>query len=172
VYFSFSVIFSFLAIFQHLQCAFLIFHGFDVSRHIPGKTVFVSYFPRFSVFSPYAMSYNVHFSFFMFFSVSRHISCPTVCVSHFLLFSVFSILQVLECVFIIFHYFQFSLHTPGPTCSFIIFQVFTVVFVIFHVLQSVFHILNDIYFVAIFQVLQCSFLVSHLFQFFTQYSWS
>ena len=70
VCFSFSMICSFLAIIQALQCSFLIVHvfkcfspysssnGFCVSfstffqfsRHIPGETVFVSHFPRFSVF--------------------------------------------------------------------------------------------------------------------------
>ena len=70
VCFSFSMICSFLDIIQALQCSFLIVHvfkcfspysssnGFCVSfstffqfsRHIPGETVFVSHFPRFSVF--------------------------------------------------------------------------------------------------------------------------
>jgi len=55
--FSFSMIFSFLAITQVLQCAFPFFHVFECfSCHIPGQTVFVSHFPRFSVFLPYSMS--------------------------------------------------------------------------------------------------------------------
>ena len=69
VCFSFSMIFRFLVILQVLHCAFhnpgflsfsrhipqkqslcLIFHVFQVSRHIPGPTVCISYFSRFSVF--------------------------------------------------------------------------------------------------------------------------
>jgi hypothetical protein len=69
---------------------------FSVSCHIPGPTVFVYHSPHFSVFSPYSSSYNVHFSFST--------------------FSVFvTILQVLQCMCLIFHVFQFSLHIPGPT---------------------------------------------------------
>jgi hypothetical protein len=41
----------------------------SVSRHIPGQTVFVSHFPRFTILSPY--------------------SSPTVCISYFSSFSVF-----------------------------------------------------------------------------------
>ena len=68
---SFSTFFFFLTIIQLLQCVFLIIHVFNCflaysssysvsfflhvfhfSYHNPDKTVFVSYFPRFSVFSP------------------------------------------------------------------------------------------------------------------------
>jgi hypothetical protein len=59
----FQVFECFLAIFQVKQCLCLIFHVFQFSRHIPGPTVY--------------------FSFFKFFSVSSHVSCSTVCVSHF-----------------------------------------------------------------------------------------
>ena len=89
MYFSFSVIFSFLAIFQVLQCAFsffkffsdfifqvvkwmfLIFHDFLLSCHIPRPKVDIS-------------------KFFTFFTFLRHISHPKVCISHFRWFSVFS----------------------------------------------------------------------------------
>ena len=109
-YSRFSV---FLAICQVLRYAFLIIHAFQCfspySRsysvcfsfsmffsgffffcHIPGPTVSVSLFPRFSVLSLYSRSYVVHFSFSTFFIVSGYIPCPTVCLSHFLRFSVFS----------------------------------------------------------------------------------
>jgi len=56
----FSVIFIFLAIFQVLQCAFLIFHVFQRFRHFSIQ-VDVSHFPSFSVFLPYSMSYSGHF---------------------------------------------------------------------------------------------------------------
>jgi hypothetical protein len=43
----------FLAVFQVLQCTFLIFHFFQCFFcHIPGPKVCVSHFPCFSVFSP------------------------------------------------------------------------------------------------------------------------
>ena len=80
---SFSMIFSFLAIFQVLQCAFLFFtffsdfvifqvvqwmfliiHDFQFSCHIPCPTVDI-----------YKLS--------NFFSFPRHISRPKVCISHF-----------------------------------------------------------------------------------------
>jgi len=97
----------------------------------------VSHFPRFSVFLPYSMSYNVLLSFFMFFSslaiiqvycvyfsffmslsVSSHIQGPTVCVSHFARFSVFlAIFQVLQCEFFFFLDGQFW-HCAPPGCFF------------------------------------------------------
>jgi hypothetical protein len=40
-----------LATFQVLQCALLLFAIFSVSRYFVGHTVFLSHFPRFSVFS-------------------------------------------------------------------------------------------------------------------------
>ena len=176
---SFSTFFSFLAIFLVLQCAFLILHIFQFSRHIAGPTIIVSLLPRFSVIPPYSRSYNVcvshiprffilmaiirvlqcvflffhvfhcfstysrsyslYLSFCKFFNVSSDIPGQTVFVSHFLPFSVFlpysrsysvhftfstffsflAIFQVLQCVFLIFHDFQFSRHSPGPTVLFI-----------------------------------------------------
>jgi len=79
----------------------------------------------------------VHFSFSTFFSVSRYISCLTMCLFHFPCFSVFltysrfysvyfsfftflmfpAIFHVLECMFLFFHDFQVSIHTPGHTVS-------------------------------------------------------
>jgi hypothetical protein len=101
---SFSVI---LAIFLVLPCEFLILLVCQFYRHFPGHTVFVSHFPRLSVFSPqsrpygvyffifhvfqyflpYFRFYNVHFSFFMIFSVSHHIQGHTNFLSHFPRFS-------------------------------------------------------------------------------------
>ena len=75
-YFShFSV---FLAIFLVLTFVCLIFHVFQCfSSYSKTKCIFVS-FPRFSVFWPYSMSFNLHFSFSTVFSVSRLISRPTM----------------------------------------------------------------------------------------------
>ena len=94
-YWSYSVYFSY-------------FTFFTVSRHIPGPTMCVSLFARFSVFltifhvlpceflfsslsvfSPYSRCYSEQFSFFTFYSVSRHIPGHTVFVSHFPRISVF-----------------------------------------------------------------------------------
>jgi ABC-type dipeptide/oligopeptide/nickel transport system permease component len=123
------MIFSFLALFHVLQRTFLIFQLFHFS--LPYFTFYSVGF-SFSTFSdilPYSRSYSVHSSFFRFLKISRHISLPKDCYSHFLWFSVFStysrsysvhfsffsffndfvIFQVLKCVFLIFHDFQFSL---------------------------------------------------------------
>ena len=135
MYFWFSVIFSFLAIFQVLQCAFLIFHVFQWFRHFASSQVDVSHFPWFSVFLPYSMSYSGHFSFSTFFSFSRHssrpkgfishdphfqlswpIAGPTVCISHFSCFSIFVVIfHYLTSVSLIFREFQFFCHIPCPT---------------------------------------------------------
>ena len=86
--FSFSMIFSFLAIFHVLQwtflyfppfsvflaifhflkCVFLIFRDFHFSRHIPGPTVCISHFSRFPVISSFFKSSGGCFSFSMIFS--------------------------------------------------------------------------------------------------------
>ena len=85
VCFSFSMIFSFLAIFQVLHCAFLFFHVFQCVFffYISGPTVCLSHFPRIIVFWPYSSSYSEHFSFSSFLSVSRYIPDHRVFVSLF-----------------------------------------------------------------------------------------
>ena len=55
-FFSFSMIFSFLAIFHVLKCVFLIFRDFQFSRHIPGPSVCISHFSRFLVISSFFKS--------------------------------------------------------------------------------------------------------------------
>jgi hypothetical protein len=50
---NFSTFSVFLAIFHLLKCVFLIFHDFQFSRHIPGPTVCISHFSRFSVISSF-----------------------------------------------------------------------------------------------------------------------
>ncbi|KRX48107.1 hypothetical protein T09_3909, partial [Trichinella sp. T9] len=113
------------------------------SHHIPGLTVLKCAFPIFHVFqcsSPYFMShsfsshnpgptflnsYSEHFSFTTIFSVSHHIPGPTVCISHFPVF--LAIFQVIQCLCLIFHVFQFSRHNPGPIfleCVLLILPVF------------------------------------------------
>ena len=87
VHISFSKFFSFLAIFQVLQCPFLIFHGFQFTCHISGLTVCISHIPYFSVFL----------------AIFQALQCA------FLLFKIFSFLAifwVLECTFLILQVFQ------------------------------------------------------------------
>ena len=128
---------------------FSFFTFFSVSSHILGPTVCVSHFERFSLFlaifqvlpseflifllckcfffSPYSRSYSVFDSFFMFLSF-------------------LPIIQVLQCVCLIFHVFQFSRHDPGPTVC-------------------ISHVSRFSVFLAIFQVKQCLCLIFHFFQF-------
>ena len=113
----------------------------SVSRHIPGQTVFVSHFPRFSVFSPYSRSNSVFVSFFTFFSF-------------------LAIFHVLECEFLIFHVFQFSRHNPGSIVCISHFSRFSSVSS--HILGPtvcVSHFERFSLFLAIFQVLPSEFLI-------------
>ena len=108
MYFSFSVIFSFLAIFQVLQCAFLVFHVFQWFRHFSSPQVDVSQIPWFSVFC--------------------HIPRPPVDISKFsTFFSFLTIFHVLKSVFLIFLDFQFSRHIPGPSVCISHFSRFLVI---------------------------------------------
>ena len=122
--FSFSLYVRFLAIFQFLQCAFLIYTFFSVSRHTPGHTVCVSHFTHFSVFSQQSSSNS--------FCLILHV---------FLL--LLTIFQDLHCVFLILHFFQCFLpyfmywHMSFSFSSFVtfltIFQVLQGAFLIFHI---------------------------------------
>ena len=107
------------------------------SLYIPGQTVFVSKFVRFSgffvaifqvlhgaflifhffrCFLPYSTSYRLFVSFSTFFSILAIIQVLP-CIFHiFSRFPLFlAIFLFLQCVFLIFHDYQFSPHTPGPT---------------------------------------------------------
>jgi hypothetical protein len=99
-----------------------------------------------SLFSPYSKSYNVSFSFSLLVSFFRHIPCPIECIFHFSRLSVFlATFQVIQCLFLIFHVFQFSNQNPGPRVC------------ISHTSRfSLFH--------SIFQVIQCLYLIFHVFQ--------
>ena len=87
VSFSWFSFVSFLIIYQVLQCEFLLFQVGQFFCHIPGPTVCVSHFARFSVFIAYFMSYHDSFSF------SSFVSFLVIC-------------QVLQSVFLIFHIFH------------------------------------------------------------------
>jgi hypothetical protein len=64
----------FLAIFYILKCVFLIFRDFQFSRHIPGPSVCISHFSRFSVISSFFKSSSGCVSFSMI-QFSCHIPC-------------------------------------------------------------------------------------------------
>ena len=77
----------FLTIFQVLQCAFLIFHGF-------------------SCFSAYSRCYSVCFSFYSFVSFLAIFHVLQCAFLIFLVHSFLAILEVLQCAYPIFHVFQ------------------------------------------------------------------
>ena len=144
--FSFSMIFSFIAIFHVLQWTFLNFPPFfSFLRNITRPKLRISHFLRFSVLSPYSRSYSVHFSFFTFFSD-------------------FVIFQVVKWMFLIFHDFQFSCHIPRPTVDISKFSSFFQFSSPYFTSYSVYFSFSVIFsFLAIFQVLQCAFLIFHVF---------
>jgi len=116
---------------------------FSVFRHIQVNQVFVSYFPLFSIFSPYFR--------------------PTVCISHFSRFSLFhAILQVLQFAFPIYHVLHcfchfsgpkvcvshfrrvlVSCHTPGPPVFISHFSGFSVFHAILQAIQYLYLIFHD-----------------------------
>ena len=78
VCFSFSMIFSTLAIFQVLPCVFRIFHLFQCFlQYSRSYSVCVSFFSLFGFLA------SRFFSFFTFLNASRHISSPIGCVFQF-----------------------------------------------------------------------------------------
>ena len=86
---------------------------FSVSRHIPGLIVWVSLFFCFPVLSQSSRSYSLHF---------------------FNIFQCFSTYSMSYSVFLIFHVFQFSHHTAGPTVCISHFPCFSVFLAIFQIL--------------------------------------
>ena len=146
---------------------------FSVSHHIPGPTMFVSHFPRLSVFSTFSRSYNACVSFYTFFrflalfqvlectflilqgfdSFSKYFRSYNIC--DFTRFSVFlAIFHLLPCEFLI-CVCQFSRHMSCPTVyiyHFHVFQCFSPYSRTYHVRFS---FSTFVSFLAIFQVLQC-----------------
>ena len=115
MHFSFFTFFSDFVIFQVIKCMFLIFRDFQFSRHIPGPTVCIFHFSRFSVISSFFKSSSGCFSFSVNFSFSPYSRSYSVPFSFFTFFSDFVIFQVVKSMFLIFHDFQFSCHIPRPT---------------------------------------------------------
>ena len=93
----------FLATFQLLQCVFLILHVFQFSHHIPGPTMWVSHFPRLSGFSLYSRSNSVCVSFSTFSIFLPYSRFYHVRYSFSTFFSFLAIFQVLQCVYLILH---------------------------------------------------------------------
>ena len=198
--FHFSV---FLAIIQVKQCLCLIFHViqfsfhflgpkvcfshiffkiFSVSHRISHPTVCVSYFPWYSVFSPYSRLYSVHFSFCTFFIVSCHIPGRTGFVSHFspfwvflaifhfllylfsfsMIFSFLVIFLVLQCAFLSFHFSVFLAIIQVKQCLCLIFHVFQFSFHYLGPTVCFSHIFSKFsVFLTAFHILQCVFLIFH-----------
>ena len=165
--FSFSSFVRFLDIFKFLQCVFLIFSSSSVSCCFLCSAVCVSYFMLFSVFLVIFWVLTCEFLFFVLF-------CQ---------FFFFAIFQVLQCLCLIFHVFQFSHHSAGQ-CLCLFFHVFQVSrhipyprvcvshFPSFSVFSPYFRsytlwvsISTYFSFFAIFQFLECVFLISTFFGF-------
>ena len=125
---SFPTFSVFLAIFHVLKCVFLNFCDFQFSCHIPGSTVCISHFSRFSVIKSFfkwssgCFSFSMIFSFLAIFHFLQctFLNCPT--------FSVFlAIFHVQKYASLIFRDFQFSCHIPGPTVCISHFSRFSVI---------------------------------------------
>jgi len=106
--FSFSVNFNFLAIFQVVQCAFLIFLFFQWFRH-------------------FFKSSSICFSFSMIISILAIFHVLQWTFLNFPPFSVFlAILHVLKCVFLIFRDFQVSLYSWSYSVHLSFFMFFNI----------------------------------------------
>ena len=136
VYFSFYMMFSFLAILLVRQCVllffhlfqcfsphftyvFLIFNDFQFSRHTPGSILFISHFPRIYVFLSILQVKHCLCLIFHVFQYSHHIPGFTVCISHFSRFHCFLPYSRSYSVFFFFFFFctlfSVSCNTLGPT---------------------------------------------------------
>ena len=128
---------------------------FSISLHVPGPTLWVSHFARFSMILAIFQVLPYEFLIFLVSQFSQHIPGPRVCMPHFprFFFSYLTILQVLKYMFLIFHVFQcFSPYSTSYSLLFSFSMIFT--------------------FPSILQVLQCAFLIFHDFECFSPYSWS
>ena len=144
--FSFSKFFSVLAIFQVLDCAFLMFHVrqcfLSYSNFYSVCVTFLTFFRFLAIFQILQCAHLI----FHFFSVSHNIRGPTVCVSLFPNLPVFlPILHVLQIVFPP-TVFSVSCHIPCPIVCISHFPCFSEFLAIVYVLQFVF---------LIFHIVQC-----------------
>ena len=145
MHFSFFTYFSDFVIFQVVKWMFLIFHDFQFSRHIPGPTVRISHFSRFSVILSFFKWSSGFFSFSMIFSFLAIFHVLQWTFLYHPTYSVFlAIFHVLLCELLIFLICQSSLHIPGTTI--------------------IFSFSSFVSFLDIFTFLQCAFLIYHLFE--------
>ena len=118
--FKFSRFSVFIAIFQVLQCVFLIVHDFQFSCHIPCPIVCNSHF----------------FNFSMLLAIFHFLQC----FSFSMIFSFLAIFHVLQCLFLFFHDFLcFSKCFTSYSESFSFSTIFSFL-TIFHILPCAFHI--------------------------------
>jgi len=138
----------FLAIYQVLECVFLIYTFYIVSCNIPGHTVFASHFLHFFSFLASIQVLQCVFLIFhvyqCFLAIFLVLQCLFLILHDFHCF--FTIFHFLPCESLIFHIFQFSLHTPGPTVCISHFPPFSLVFVLFYVIQRLSLIFHDFQF--------------------------
>ena len=89
----------------------------------------------------------------------------------FIPFSVYlPILHVLQCVFLIFHNFQFSRHFPGPTgCISFLFHVFECISPYSRSNSVCVSFSTFCSFLAKVLILQCVFIIFHIFEYFSPY---
>ena len=142
---------------------FSLFTFFSVSCHIPGPTMWVSYFPCWII---------VHFSLFTFFTVSCHNPVPTVYISHFSRFSVFlTIFQVLPWEFFILPCrSDFSQYSRSHSVCFS-FSSFFQCFSSYSRSYNIYVSFSTFFsFPTILLVLQCLCLIFHRFECFSPYS--
>jgi len=181
VFLPFHTFFKFFAKIQVLLY-FSYFTFFTVSHHNPDPTVYVSHFPRLSVFLTTLPVLPCEILIFLICKFSCHIPVPTVCNFHFSSFSVFlTTIQIIHFVFAFLHVFQVFRQNPGPTL-FLIFHVFHCfssqsrsysVFFSFCTFYSFlphfmschvsFSFSSFVSFLAIYQVLQCAIFTFHVF---------
>ena len=165
---------------------------FSVSRRISCTTMWVSLFPRFSVFSPYSRSYSLclcvsFYTFFLFLAIiqvleytflicyvfqclSAYSRSYSICVSFSSFCRFLAKIQVLKCVFSSLMFFTVSLHIPCPIVCVSHFARFSVFLAIFYVLQCAFLIFLVGEFYCHFPGPTVGISIFHVFQCFSPYS--
>ena len=117
---------QFSATFQVIECFCLILQVIQFPCHNPGTTVCILHFSRYSPF--FAISLVLLWVFLIFhdFKFSCLTPGPTVCISHLPRFSLFrETHQVKQYLCLIFHvFFQFSAIIQVQECVFLLFYVF------------------------------------------------
>jgi len=188
VLFSFSLIFSFLAIFHLLQCALFIFHVSVISWFFKSSIVCFSFsmifsflsifhvlewrfliFSHFQFSSPYFMSYSVCFSFSTFSVILPYFRSDSEHSSFFMFLIFLVIFHYLNRIILTFRGLPFSRPIPGPTMCISHFSRFSVISSFFYSSSGCFSFLMIFSFLGIFNDLQWTSLIFQLFQFSSPY---